>query len=136
MIDPQAVKDRVGDLTNFGLRVLYNRAIKKTEKKRLLYAEAFDHIARRGLAVAGVTPPETVVTIWPDVLPADETVEVATLTQELQAGIIGKETYRERRGYDNEREADRLAQEGTAGGDVGAQFLQILNANRPFNRGA
>jgi hypothetical protein len=135
MIDPQSIKDRVGDLTNFGLRVLYNRAIKKTEKKRLLYAEAFDQIAKRGLAIAGATPPETVATIWPDVLPEDETVEVATLMQELQAGIIGKETYRERRDYDNDREVDRLAGEAMTG-DVGANILGMLTTNKAFNKGA
>jgi len=135
MIDPQSIKDRVGDLTNFGLRVLYNRAIKKTEKKRLLYQEAFEQIAKRGLAIAGATPPESVSTIWPTVLPEDETVEVQTLTSELQQGIISKETYRERRDYDNDREVDRLQGETNLNGNLGANILGLLSNNRPFNRG-
>jgi hypothetical protein len=136
MIDPQSIKDRVGDLTNFGLRVLYNRAIKKTEKKRLLYAEAFEQIAQRGLAIAGATPPESVATIWPAVLPEDDAVEVATLTSELEQGIISRETYRERRDYDNDREVDRLAGEKNLNGNLGANILGLLSNNRPFNRGA
>jgi len=134
MVDPQAFKDKVGTLTNFGLRVLFNRAIKRTNKKRLLYAEAFEQIAQRGLAIAGLTPPESVATIWPDVLPTDDTVEVATLGQELQEGIISKQTYRERRDYDNERETDRLSMEGAANGNVGATILAALGS-RGFNRG-
>jgi hypothetical protein len=118
------------------LRVLYNRAIKKTEKKRLLYAEAFEQIAQRGLAIAGATPPESVATIWPAVLPEDDTVEVATLTSELENGIISRETYRERRDYDNDREVDRLAGETNLNGNLGAVILGQLTNNRPFNRGA
>lgn len=134
MLPPESIKDTVGQLTNFGLRVLYNRAIKKIEKKRLLYAEAFEQIAIRGLTIAGLTPPDKVVTIWPDVLPEDDTAEVQNLTAELQAGIISKETYRERRNIDNDKELDRLAADGQTG-DVGAAILGMLNTNRPFNRG-
>jgi hypothetical protein len=136
MVDPQTLKDRVGTLTNFGLRVLYSDAIKRIEKKRLLYGEAFELINQRGLTIAGMTPPEQVETIWPDVLPVDDQIEVATLTQELQAGIISKETYRDRRGIDNEKELDRLASENTNNGNVGASILGLLANNRPFNRGA
>lgn len=142
MIDPQQLKDQVGALTNFGLRVLFNRAIKKTQKKRLLYAEAFEQIAQRGLIIAGVTPPESVTTIWPDVLPEDDTQETQVLGQELNLGIIGKQTYRERRGYDNEKEEQRLQDDQLANPNIGAAILrggnieQLLRDNRPFNRGA
>lgn len=112
MVDPQTIKDRVGTLTNFGLRVLFADAIKRTDKKRLLYAEAFEQIAQRGLLLAGKTAPETVATVWPDVLPTDDTAEVKTLGQEFDRKLISTETYRERRGYDHERESERLADEG------------------------
>jgi hypothetical protein len=135
MVDPQTMKDRVGTLTNFGLRVLFSDAIKRTEKKRLLYGEAFEAIAQRGLLLGGQAAPETVVTIWPDVLPTDDTVEVATLGQELEMGIISKETYRTKRGYDGAKEDELIASEGTSGGDIGAQILGALNKNKPFNRG-
>lgn len=135
MVDPQTLKDQVGTLTNFGLRVLFSDAIKRIERKRLLYAEAFEQIAQRGLAIAGMTPPERVETIWPEVLPQDDTIETQTLTTELENGIISKETYRERRGYDQERETDRLTNEGNNNGNLGASILGMLNQNRPFNRG-
>jgi hypothetical protein len=134
MVDPQTMKDRVGTLTNFGLRVLFADAIKRTEKKRLLYGEAFEQIAQRGLMLAGQAAPETVATVWPDVLPTDDTVEVTTLGQELEMGIISKETYRTKRGYDNEKEQDLIADEGTTG-DIGTRILEEMNANKPFNKG-
>ena len=135
MVDPQTMKDRVGDLTNFGLRVLFANAIKKTSKKRLLYSEAFELIAKYGLELAGKAVPESVATIWPDALEEDETVEVATLGQEWDRKLISTETYRDRRGYDDEKEQERINNEmGT--GDVGAQILGAMNSNKPFNKGA
>lgn len=133
MVDNSTVKDLVGQLTNFGLRVLFANAIKRTDKKRALYAEGFDQIGRYGLELANRPVPDKVVTIWPDVLPEDDQY-VDTLLQELQGGIISKQTYRTLRGYDHEVEEDRLAQE-RATGDVGASILDLISGNRGFNRG-
>jgi hypothetical protein len=135
MVDPQTMKDRVGDLTNFGLRVLFANAIKKTEKKRLLYQEAFELIGKHGLELAGKAVPDKIVTIWPDVLPQDDTVEVTTLGQELDRKVISVKTYRQRRGYDNETEMQRLEDETRLNGNVGETIMAALNKNRQFNRG-
>lgn len=136
MVDPQTLKDQVGTLTNFGLRVLFSDAIKRIEKKRLLYAEAFEQIAQRGLIIANLTPPDSVLTIWPEVLPEDDTSENQVLSQQLADGIISKETYRDEIGIDNQKELQRLQDEGANNGNVGASILGILSQNRPFNRGA
>jgi hypothetical protein len=133
MVDNTTVKDLVGQLTNFGLRVLFANAIKKTQKKRLLYSEAFEEIGQHGLELAGKAVPETIVTLWPDVLPDDDAY-AATLLNELQNGIISRQTYRNLRGYDHEGEEDRLFEERQAG-DVGASILDLIAGNRAFNRG-
>jgi hypothetical protein len=135
MVDPQNVKDMVGQLTNFGLRVLFANAVKKTGKKRILYEEAFSEMIRHALELAGTAAPDMVATIWPDVLPTDEEREVEVLGADLDRGAISLQTYRERRGYDNERELNRLEQEGSVGGDPGVAILGLLNRNRPFNQG-
>jgi hypothetical protein len=61
---------------------------------------------------------------------------VATLTSELEQGIISKQTYRERRSYDEDKEVDRLTAETSLNGNLGANILGLLSNNRPFNRGA
>lgn len=134
MVDSSTIKDAVGQLTNFGLQVLFANAIKRTEKKRVLYGMAFEHIIQYAMELAGQAIPESVVTIWPEVLPTDDSVEVQTLTTELESGIISKETYRSIRGYDNETEMERLESENTQG-DVGAGILGLLTNNGQFNRG-
>lgn len=134
MVDPQTMKDKVGDLTNFGLRVLFANAIKKTEKKRLLYQEAFELIGQHSLELAAKPVPDKITTIWPDVLPQDDTVEVQTLGQELDRKVISTKTYRQRRGYDDETETERIEDETRTNGNVGATILAALQ-NRSFNRG-
>jgi hypothetical protein len=133
MVDNMTVKDLVGQLTNFGLRVLFANAIKRTQKKRLLYSEAFDRIGRYGLELAGKPVPDEVVTIWPDVLPEDDAY-AATLLAEWQSGLISKQTYRTLRGYDNETEEERIFEERQTG-DVGGTILDMMVNNRAFNRG-
>lgn len=134
MVDNSTVKDLVGQLTNFGLRVLFANAIKRTEKKRVLYGEAFDEICRYGLELAGQAVPEKVVTVWPDVLPEDEGT-VNTYLEELNRKVISLKTYRSLRGYDNDTEADRLADEAAQNPNVGAGILGLLAGNTAFNRG-
>ena len=136
MVDPQTLKDRVGALTNFGLKVLYSDAIKRTDKKRAIYGEAFELISRAGLMMAGLPVPDSVYTIWPSVLPEDDKQLVDTLTIELTNGIISKETYRDLRGYDNDREIERIEDEKAVNGNLGANILSLMTSNQAFNRGA
>lgn len=129
LVDPQTMKDQVGQLTNFGLRVLFADAISKIGKKQMLYGEAFEQIIGHAFDLAGFTPPETVTIIWPDVLPEDAEAEMRVLTAEVDRGLISKETYQERRGYNPEQEANRIADEQTTG-DLGTQILNSLSFNR------
>lgn len=129
VVDPQTIKDKVGVLTNFGLRVLFGDAIGRISKKRRLYGEGITEIIDHSFVLAGLAPPETVTIIWPDVLPEDAKTEMETLTAEFDRGLISKETYRDRRGYDDEQEENRLADEQTTG-DLGSQILGNLSFNR------
>ena len=135
MVDPATIKDKVGALTNFGLRVLFSDAIKRTEGKRLLYGEAFEAINKNALIISGQAAPDVIKTVWPDVLPEDTQEITSALLQELERRVISMQTYRTLRGYDDEQETDRLSQE-TETGDIGGAILGLINNNRPFNRGA
>ena len=52
-VDLQSMKDKVGDITNFGLRVMYTDATDKNDTKRQLYGEAFKEVNRRLLVLSG-----------------------------------------------------------------------------------
>lgn len=130
LVDPQTMKDQIGQLTNFGLRVMFSDAIGRISKKRRLYGEGLEEIIDRSFVLADKTPPETITIIWPDVIPEDAKAEMETLTAEFDRALISKETYRDRRGYNNEMEEDRIANEAQES-DLGSLLLQ----NARFNRG-
>jgi hypothetical protein len=130
LVDPQTMKDKIGQLTNFGLRVMFADAIGRIGKKRRLYGEGLDEIMNNSFILAGKTPPDSITIIWPNVIPEDDKTEMETLTAEYDRGLISKETYRERRRYDHVVEEGRIADE-QRGSDLGTLLLQ----NARFNRG-
>jgi hypothetical protein len=126
MVDPQTVKDTIGALTNFGLRVLYTDAISKTDTKRQLYGEAFETITQRALELAGQSAPGEITVQWPDVLPEDTEQISKSLLAELGAGVIDKQTYREIRGYDHEQIVARLEDEQAGEQNLGQKLLSAF----------
>lgn len=134
MVDPGVVQDKVGQLTNFGLRVLFSDAIKRIEGKRLIYGEAYDNINKVVLTLRGIQDPPKTTVIWPDILPEDENYVSQVLLAEWQNKLISTETYRTTRGYDDQGETEKISQETTQG-DIGSGILNLLTNNRGFNRG-
>lgn len=130
LLDPQSIKDSVGSLTNFGLRVLYADAIAKIQTKRLLYGEGLAEVTRRAFAISGQPVPEALQVRWPDVLPEDSTQIANALLKELEAGVLDMQTYRELRNYDHEQIEERLQAEKANETSLGEQLLTA------FARGA
>ena len=130
MVDPQSLKDKVGSITNFALRVLYADAIRKIETKRLLYGEGLEMLSLHGLELAGKPLPGTIATIWPDVLPENDAEVAQTLLGELGASVLDLQTYREMRGYDHEQIIQRLAEQGTVEDNLGARLLSAFETGR------
>ena len=122
MVDPATVKDTVGALTNFGLRVMFADAIAKTSDKRQLYGEGLERLCKTALLAGGYTAPEHIAITWPDVLPEDPAY-VQALMGEMQAKVISLQTYREMRGYDHEQEQKRIDEEAEGEEDLGSRIL-------------
>jgi len=131
-VDISSMTDRVGALTNFGLRVLWRDALSKIETKRELYGDAIIEMLRRLLIIGGIN--ETTATayvsgisiVWPDVLDADEREQVAALKTDVELGILSKQTAAQLRGYDWQVETERLKEEAAASDNVGAAILRAF----------
>ena len=131
-VDMSSVKDRVGQLTNFGLRTMFKDALDKLSTKRTLYGNALSELSWRAMQVAGWNQePPTIA--WPNPLPFNETEEIAVLTQEMSAKILSRQSAAEQRGRDWERELKRMEEER----DMDREGLgQVLaKAMRDFDRG-
>lgn len=116
-VDISSMSDRLGALTNFGLRVLYTDAMDKNDTKRQLYGDAFKEINRRLLILAGyvaeASDPGEVQ--WGEALAINVAEEMQTDKLALDMGIVDKQTvyerYQSRYGVDWEDMQKRLEAE-------------------------
>ena len=105
-LNPGTVADKLGQITNFGLRVLYSDSLSKAGIKRMLAGEALKRICRRLLELGGYDPRVKLNVIWPDPLPRDALQQAQALQIDAAHGL-SQETYLERRGYDAAQEEQR-----------------------------
>lgn len=122
--------DKVGQITNFGLRLLYSDAITKMETKRELYGEAFREINRRLLIIAGQAGIKCEV-VFGSVLPVDDLADLTLDKQAIEMGIVDKQTVAEkwakRYGQDWETIQERMQEEKGAESNIGSILLRRFN---------
>lgn len=122
-VDSMSMKDKVGAITNFALRVLYRDFLDKLGTKRMLYGAAYQELNRRILAL-GNYEPETCDIYWPDPLPVNEVEEIAAIKGDMELGLVSVQTAREIRNYDHEQETERMSAEKVGADNAGALLLQ------------
>jgi hypothetical protein len=125
-VDISSMNDKLGALTNFGLRVLYQDSLAKNETKKQLYGDALLELNRRLLILAGMTPEEGHIE-WPEPLPVNTQEEIAGLTFDLNNGLVSKETVSEKRGYVYASEDEKIQNEKSQGDNIGAMLLNNFN---------
>jgi hypothetical protein len=125
-VDIDSLADKLGSLTNFGLRVLYQDALSKLEEKRGLYGEGIVEINHRLLELAGAPDTDGGEVVWPDLLPANETEVALAIKTDLELGLVSKQTAAGMRGYVWEDEEERMSGERVASDNVGAALLRAF----------
>lgn len=109
-VDPSSVHDRLGDLTNFALRVLYTDTLAKGGSKRLLAGEGLRDLCRRLLDLLGFGYAHPITVTWPKAIPTDAQADAQALSIDRQHGL-SRETYLEKRGYMPQQELERREME-------------------------
>ncbi len=127
-VDVSNVKDKLGQLTNFGVKMLYQDALAKNNDKRDLYGEGIVTLSRNMLIMGGVysTDLEPIRVIWPEPIPTNEKEEIEALVQDMDNGLVSKQTAAQKRGYDWATEQERIAGEKAAEGTVGDEILRLF----------
>jgi len=123
-VDIDSMADKIGSLTNFGLRVLYQDALGKLEEKRGLYGEAIIEINHRLLVLSGAANTDGGEIDWPDVMPENENEVSQAIRNDLELGLVSKQTASGRRGYTWADEEQRIADERLATDNIGAALLR------------
>lgn len=132
-VDVSGIKDKIGQLTNFGLRLLYSDALAKTDTKRLLYGDAFTEINRRLLVMKGYEGEESNPgdVIWGDALPVNDREEMEIDKLALDLGVIDKQTiaekYQKRYGVEWDEIQTRLTAQQGREGTIGGLLLKKFN---------
>jgi hypothetical protein len=109
-LDPATVEDRLGDLTNFALRVLYGDKVRKAGTKRMMAGMGLTDICQHILELGGFGAGIKIAIKWPAILPDDPIVETQALDMDTKHGV-SQESYLEKRGYDSELEMMRRERE-------------------------
>ena len=142
-VDISSMADKLGQLTNFGLQVLWSDAIDKNNTKRQLYGDALLELNRRLLVLAGyegeASRPGSIQ--WGSPIPVNVMEEMTADEKALNMGIIDKETvanrYFDRYGKKWEdikkivEEEKQKAMEENA--NVGAQILKNFKNGKGAN---
>lgn len=132
-VDVDSLADKLGALTNFGLRVLYQDALQKMAVKRELYGDGMVETNRRLLAIYGADFTEPGVILWADPLPTNG-IEVAQLNQvSIGLGYMSKQTAAEQQGLDWETEQARMQDEANTAAQDTANIGAVMLQN--FSRG-
>jgi hypothetical protein len=127
VVDISSIADKAGQLTNFGLRVLYSDALAKNSVRRSLYGDAIQEINRRVLILNSM--PGDNDPVWGSDLPSDEADDAKLILDDLNAGLVSRETAAQQRGYhwktagEDVGEADKIAQEKADAGQTQTEAL-------------
>jgi len=125
-VDITSVSDKLGSLTNFGLRVLFIDALNKLATKQALFGEALEELNHRLLSMANIEHDDGGQIVWPDPMPVNEQEEVTSLQADLSMGIISKQTAAKKRNYDPEQEQKLMQEERGGEENLGSMLLQAF----------
>jgi hypothetical protein len=122
-VDISSMKDKAGVLTNFAMKVLYRDFLDKLGTKRMLYGDAYTELNRRLLILGGYEGEECTIQ-WPDPLPVNEQEETTALQADMNMGLVSTQTAQEIRGYDPEKEEERMGEKKGSEQNAGALLLR------------
>ena len=134
-VDIDSLKDKLGQLTNFALRVLFYDALLKLGLKRGLYEQGLIEISKRGLDMLGWGPEQNVTVEWGEPLPFNSLEEINEIEKEIALGLLSKQTAAEMRGRDWDTEQKRMEDEASTEDNIGSRLLRAFENGQDINAG-
>lgn len=125
VVDPMSVREKAGQLTNFGLRTLYRTQIDLAHEIQASAGKVYKRALTLALAMMDYTEAEVMVS-WDDVLPVDRKELVESLQVEVDMGLTSKQTASSDIDRDYETEQDRRAKETQDSQQATANALQLF----------
>lgn len=110
VLDTTSIKDKVGGITNFAVRMLFDDQVEQTEELRKVFGDAAATIVWHLAAIDGVAL-EKPTAMWADPLPVNRLELVQTAALEKTNGFASTVTLQEDLGRDPVLEAERKESE-------------------------
>lgn len=110
VVDLATIQDKLGQITNFGVRMMFIKMIDNLTMRRRAYGKGLREVSRRALVMLGQDV-EKVEDIWPDMLPVNRVELVNTLTGEKALGVLSVQTASGDLGRDFDREQEQIEEE-------------------------
>ena len=122
VVDLASIADKLGQITNFGVRMIFSRMIDKVSETRHLHERGLQNLSQRLLVMANFNV-ERVNATWPEMLPIDRRELVETIEKEQGLGVLSKQTASEDLHRDYDVEAERIEEEQMQSGEELANVL-------------
>jgi hypothetical protein len=126
-VDIDSLEDKLGALTNFALKVIYQDNESKINTMRAMMGEAIKTTIMRCQRVAGLQPLPCEI-VWPDFIPVNNKEISENIRADVKDGLLDKETAISEEGRDPQKIKERLDAEGQANAqnetNVGGLALQ------------
>lgn len=122
MVDLSTIRDKLGQVTNFGVRMIFNEQLENADEKRRIYGDGLT-LAFQRLAIVNGTEVEKPEARWDDPLPANRAEAVKTAQGEIALGV-SHQTVFEDLGRDYFKEQELKQAEGGAQMDNTVRLLE------------
>lgn len=117
VLDTATVQDKLGQITNFGVRMLFNDQIEARQEATMLYGDGLAEVFRRMLIVDGYAVDGKPETVWDDALPVNRNELLQGAQIESGLGTTSKETIATDIGRDYKTEQEKMSAEGMSSSD-------------------
>lgn len=125
VIDIATVQDKLGQITNFGVRMMFSDMLSMCDEMRKRYGKGLGETLRRLLWVQGVQLEERPTAHWDDPLPINRLELLQAAQIESGLGTTSKQTLAKDLGRDYVVEVERRDEETT---DAGQAMARVLTA--------
>lgn len=122
VVDLATIKDKLGQITNFGVKMLFVRMTNMLTTRRRLYGKLMTELSRRSLLIQGIAV-EKVTATWAEMLPVNRLELVNTLKGEKELGVLSEQTAAEDLGRNYDSELERKDEEQANTVDAQANVL-------------
>lgn len=112
VLDTSTIKDKVGGLTNFGVRMLYKDMADAADTKHSLYGSGLAETVRRALVMMGIEALKKPKDEWVDPLPSNILELTNALKVQKDMNVISEQTIQEQLELDPVKEAERMDEQG------------------------